>query len=307
MAVPKFDALMLPLLQVAADGRELTIHDAAPTLARKLGLSDADLAEKVPSGASRLTNRTYWAKLYLSQAKALEGIGRGIFRITDRGRDLLATHPEGIHVDDLNVYPEFVAFRNKSGTRRGAARDNGVAEAAEAHTADTPEDAIQSAHESLKAAVVAELLETVRAADPLLLSMIMVKLLVAMRYGDEESGVVLDGVNDGGVDGVVKKDRLGLSSVYIQAKRYKDGNSVGAPAIQQFAGSMQERRADEGVFVTTSSFTKAAYDSVSKLRSRIALIDGERLAEIMYELDVGVKTHSILKVKRIDLDFFSAS
>lgn len=310
MAVPKFDALMLPLLQLAADGKEHSLNDAAPALADTLRLSDADRAEKIPSGASRLRNRTYWAKLYLSQAKALEGLGKGIFRITDRGRDLLATHPDGIYVDDLIVYPEFVAFRNKSSSKRATAGD-AASEAATTHTHetadDTPEDAIQSAHDNLKAAVVTELLETVRAADPLLLSTIMVKLLVAMGYGDEESGIVLDGVNDGGVDGVVKKDRLGLSSVYVQAKRYKDGNSVGAPAIQQFAGSMQERRADEGVFVTTSTFTKAAYDSVNKLRARIALIDGERLAEIMYELGVGVKTHSVLTLKRIDSDFFSAS
>ena len=128
-----------------------------------------------------------------------------------------------------------------------------------------------------------------------------------MGYGDDDSGIVLDGINDGGVDGVVKKDRLGLSSVYIQAKRYKDGNSVGAPAIQQFAGSMQERRADEGVFVTTSTFTKAALESANKLRARIALIDGDRLAEIMFDLGVGVKTQTSLAVKRIDPDFFAES
>ncbi len=310
MAVPKFDALMLPLLQLAADGKEHSINDAAPVIADALRLSDADRAEQIPSGASRLRNRTYWAKLYLSQAKALEGLGKGIFRITDRGRDLLATHIGGIGVADLMVYPEFVVFRNKTGTKRGTGGDvAGKVVPTDANDAanDTPEDAIQSAHDNLRAAVVVELLETVRAADPLLLSTIMVKLLIAMGYGDDESGIVLDGVNDGGVDGVVKKDRLGLSSVYIQAKRYKDGNSVGAPAIQQFAGSMQERRADEGVFVTTSTFTRAAYDSVAKLRARIALIDGERLAEIMYELGVGVKTHSVFTLKRVDSDFFSAS
>jgi restriction system protein len=251
-------------------------------------------------------NRVYWAKLYLSQAKALELVGPGRFRITQRGRELLATHPKGVSVADLLTYPEFAAFKNKS--RGGRDRTSNGAPSVQHHepSHETPEDSIQYAYQKLKGAVVTELLETVRSADPLLLSQIMVKLLLAMGYGDDESGVVLDGVNDGGVDGVVKKDRLGLSSVYIQAKRYKDGNTVGAPAIQQFAGSMQERRADEGVFVTTSTFTKAALESAKNLRARIALIDGDRLAEIMYELGVGVTTQSVLALKRIDPDFFAA-
>jgi restriction system protein len=306
MAVPTFDALMLPLLRVAADGKEHTIKDAAPAIAQALQLTDADRAETIPSGAPRLRNRVYWAKLYLSQAKALESLGPGRFRITTRGHELLATHPDGIRVADLQLYPEFVAFRNKS--RGGRGRTPTDAPNIESHDAsnETPEDSIQYAYQKLKGAVVTELLETVRAADPILLSQIMVKLLLAMGYGDDESGVVLDGINDGGVDGLVRKDRLGLSSVYIQAKRYKDGNSVGAPAIQQFAGSMQERRADEGVFVTTSTFTKAALESAKNLRARIALIDGDRLAEIMYELGVGVTTQSVLTLKRIDPDFFTA-
>jgi len=307
MAVPTFDALMLPLLRIAADGKAHTYKECAPTIAHELQLTDADRAETIPSGSSRLVNRSYWAKLYLSQAKALENLGSGRFRITQRGRDLLAVRPGGISVADLLQYPEFVAFKNKSRGRQDVpvASSRSVDENETPHA--TPQDGMQSAYQKLKAAVVVELLETVRSADPILLSQIMVKLLLAMGYGDDESGVVLDGVNDGGVDGFVKKDRLGLSSVYIQAKRYKDGNSVGAPAIQQFAGSMQERRADEGVFVTTSSFTKAAMESARKLQARIALIDGERLAEIMYELGVGVTTEHILTLKRVDNDFFAAS
>lgn len=163
---------------------------------------------------------------------------------------------------------------------------------------------MRSAYESLKAAVIREILDAVQAANPILLSSIMVKLLIAMGYEDEDSGIVLDGVNDGGVDGVVKKERLGLSRVYVQAKRYKDGNNIGAPAIQQFAGSMQERRADEGVFVTTSDFTKPALESVEKLHARIALINGQRLAEIMFELGVGVHTETDYRLKRLDADFF---
>jgi restriction system protein len=157
----------------------------------------------------------------------------------------------------------------------------------------------------IKAAVVRELIDAVRAAPWAFLESLIVKLLVAMGYGEDGSGIVLGGVHDGGVDGVVKKDRLGLSSIYVQAKRYRDGSSVGAPAIQQFAGSMQERRADEGVFVTTSTFTKEARESVGRLHARIALIDGQRLAELMFELGLGVTTDSVLTLKRIDSDFFA--
>ncbi|MGI8736066.1 MAG: restriction endonuclease [Candidatus Eremiobacter antarcticus] len=305
MPVPTFDALMLPLLRVSADGKEHTTKDAEPAIAQILQLTDNDRAETIPSGAPRLRNRVYWAKLYLSQAKALTSLGSGRFRITERGHELLSSHPGGIRVADLLDYPEFVAFKNKSRDRRGVVSADTVSVDVHEAPDETPEDSIQNAYQKLKAAVVAELLETVRAADPVLLSQIMVKLLLAMGYGDDESGVVLDGVNDGGVDGLVRKDRLGLSSVYIQAKRYRDGNSVGAPAIQQFAGSMQERRADEGVFVTTSTFTKAALESAKNLRARIALIDGDRLAEIMYELGVGVATVDALTLKRVDPEFFS--
>lgn len=297
---------MLPLLHTTADGKEHTVKDAAMQIANALQLTDADLAETIPSGSSRLRNRVYWAKLYLSQAKALEGLGEGRFRITDRGRNLLAAHPDRIQVSDLLAYHEFVEFKNKSRSSRSAQAAWANSDDRDA-VAQTPEDQIQNAYQKLKSAVVTELLETVRNADPILLSQIMIKLLLAMGYGDEESGIVLDGVNDGGVDGVVRKDRLGLSSVYVQAKRYKDGNSVGAPAIQQFAGSMQERRADEGVFVTTSTFTKAALESAKNLRARIALIDGDRLAEIMYELGVGVTTQSVITLRRIDPEFFPAS
>jgi restriction system protein len=307
MAVPKFDALMLPLLKIAEDGQEHRLADVVPAIADGLNLSGADRAEQIPSGQSRLRNRVYWAKLYLSQAKALDTVRPGIFRITDRGHELLSSQPSHITPDDLMAFPEFRAFRakSKSKTPSGELLTESIQNSGDA--GETPEDAIQTAYDQLKAAVVSDLLDAVRSADPLLLSAIMVKLLIKMGYGDEESGIVLDGVNDGGVDGVVKKDRLGLSSVYIQAKRYKDGNGIGAPAIQQFAGSMQERRADEGVFVATSTFTKAALESVTKLRSRIVLIDGQRLAELMFELGVGVKTQSHLTLKRIDPDFFAES
>ena len=297
---------MLPLLTVAADGKEHRLNDILPILADRLSLTEADRAETIPSGQSRFRNRTYWAKLYLSQAKAIDSVGVGLFRINDRGRELLARNLPHLTADTLMEFPEFQAFRAKS--KGGTSASVDASSSIEPQTNETPEDSMRSAYESLKAAVVREVLDAVQAADPILLSQIMVKLLLAMGYGDKDSpdsGIVLDGVNDGGVDGVVNKDRLGLSRVYIQAKRYKDGNNVGAPAIQQFSGSMDERRANEGVFVTTSDFSKPAVESAQRLTKRIALINGQRLAEIMFELGVGVSIETVYPLKRLDSEFFS--
>lgn len=305
MPVPKFDQIMLPLLEIAADGKEHRLNDVVPALADRFNLTEAERAETIPSGQSRLRNRTYWAKLYLSQARAIDTVGAGLFRINERGRDLLARDLKTISAGTLMAFPEFQAFRAKSKSSNAA---TAIAAAADEESNETPEDRMRSAYETLKLAVVKEILEAVQAADPILLSQIMVKLLLAMGYGDRDSpdsGIVLDGVNDGGVDGVVNKDRLALSRVYVQAKRYKDGNNIGAPAIQQFSGSMDERRANEGVFVTTSDFSTGAVTSAQCLTKRIALINGQRLAEIMFELGVGVTTETTYPLKRLDSDFFS--
>jgi restriction system protein len=303
MPVPKFDALMLPLLKFASDGKAHRLNDAMQPIADELGLSEADRAEQIPSGQSRFRNRIYWAKLYLSQAKAVDSAGQGLFRISDRGRELLARTLACITPELLMEFPEFVAFRAKS---KSSSVGSGAVTANEAPDSnETPEDTIASAYQQYKAAITKELLDAVREAKPILLSKIMVNLLEAMGYGDKDSGIVLDGVNDGGVDGVVPKDRLGLSSVYIQAKRYKEGSNIGSPDIQQFAGSMQQHRADEGVFVATSDFTKAALDSASQLRARIVLINGSRLAELMFELNVGVSTVETYHLKRLSSDFFA--
>jgi restriction system protein len=305
VAVPKFDALMLPLLEVVGDGKIHRLDDVVPRLAEVLNLSEADRAEQIPSGQSRLRNRAYWAKLYLSQAKVVETVGPGSFRITQRGQDLLAQTLSCITPELLMKFPEFQLFKEKSKSG-SVAKPTSVLTAYQVVTHETPQDSIQGAYGELKAAVVRELLDAVQAAPWTFLESLIIRLLIAMGYGDADSGAVLGGigVHEGGVDGVVKKDRLGLGRIYVQAKRFKDGSTVGAPAVQQFAGSMKGRHADEGVFVTTGSFTKEARSYVRNLGDRIALIDGQRLAELMFELGIGVTTESVLTLKRIDPDFF---
>jgi restriction system protein len=305
MAVPKYDELMLPLLKIAADGQEHKLIDVVPIIATALKLSESDLAEQIPSGQSRLRNRVYWAKLYLSQAGCLNTVKPGVFQISERGRDLLKEAPLSISPKLLTRYPEFIAFLNKSKAGSSSSSGSMSTGTLQSDESATPQESLHAAYNELRTAVERDLLDSVQAAPPAFLESLVVRLLSAMGYGsDEGAGVVLGGVHDGGVDGVVRKDRLGLGSIYIQAKRYQDGSSVGAPSIQQFAGSMQERKADEGVFVTTSTFTKEARESASKLHVRIALIDGARLAELMFELGIGVTTESTLTIKRLDAGFF---
>lgn len=302
--VPKFHEIMLPLLQLATDGQAHRLSESIPALASTMHLTDEDLAEKIPSGQSRFANRAYWAKLYLSQAKALESSGAGTFSITDRGRKLLDQAQGNVDVDTLMQFPEFVAFRAKS--RAGQKQKSGVVE----HQAndETPSEAILSVHRELREAVIRDLLDSVRRSSPEFLEKLVIALLLEMGYGDKESdtaGVHLGGVHDGGVDGLINRDRLGLGTIYVQTKRYAEDNVVGSPAIQQFVGSVQERRAREGVFVTTSSFSKDARDSAQRAPIQIALIDGHRLAELMYELNVGVSIENTLTLKKVDGDFFS--
>jgi restriction system protein len=302
MAVPKFDALIQPLLALAADGKEHRLSDVVPALADQLGLSEADRAETMASGKSRFRNRCYWAKLYLSQAKAIDTVSPGVFRINDRGRELLARNLPAIAPRMLMEFPEFQAFMAKTKDKR----DEGAVTATAPN--ETPEDAIRAAHEVLKSAVVREILDNVQAAHPTVLSEIMIELLKAMGYGDKdspESGIVLDGADDGGVDGVVNKDPLGLGRVYFQAKRYKDGSPVGPAAIREFSGAIDQHRANEGVFVTTSEFTERAREAAQLSTKNIVLINGQRLAVIMFDLGVGVKTSETYPIKRLDSDFFS--
>lgn len=306
MAVPKWDALMLPLLQSASDGREHRLSDAAEHLIQKLRLSDADRAERIPSGQSRLRNRTYWAKLHLSQAKVIDTVSPGVFQITERGRELLARNPTAITTDLLLEYPEYRAFIERS-RRKDSSKSRVEPGPDTTETDSTPEDTIQAAYNQLKAAAVNDLLEYVRSAHWTFLEKLIIELLERMNYGESGMGEVLGGIgrHEGGLDGVIQKDRLGLGRIYVQAKRYKDGATVGAPAVEQLAGSMKRHHAEEGVFVTTSTFTDDAKKYVKDIGNKIALIDGQRLAELMYEYGMGVTTVITLEIKRVNAEFFA--
>lgn len=304
MAIPDYQALMLPVLRLAATG-VTRVSDAAAAIADQLGLTEAEREEMLPSGRQRvLHNRIHWAKFYMAKAGLIDSPARGRFVASAEGLALLATQPAAITVETLKTYPAFAQFY--AGDAQASPAEALVAEAAATATA-TPEEQIDAAQSVLHAALKTELLQRVLAQSPAFFERAIVDLLVAMGYGGSHEGAALSlgRSGDGGVDGVIDEDRLGLDRIYIQAKRYAPHVGVGRPDVQGFVGSLVGFGATKGVFVTTSSFSAPAIDFVRHLPQRVILIDGTRLAELMIEHGVGVRVSRTIAVKRLDEDFFA--
>ena len=304
MAIPDYQALMLPVLRLAATG-VTRVPDAATAIADQLGLTEAEREEMLPSGRQRvLHNRIHWAKFYMAKAGLIDSPARGRFVASAEGLALLATQPAAITVETLKTYPAFAQFY--AGDAQASPAEALVAEAAATATA-TPEEQIDAAQSVLHAALKTELLQRVLAQSPAFFERAIVDLLVAMGYGGSHEGAALSlgRSGDGGVDGVIDEDRLGLDRIYVQAKRYAPHVGVGRPDVQGFVGSLVGFGATKGVFVTTSSFSAPAIDFVRHLPQRVVLIDGTRLAELMIEHGVGVRVSRTIAVKRLDEDFFA--
>lgn len=308
MAVPDYQSLMLPLLQFAAKkGGETSTSEAVEALAKELSLSDEDLKEMLPSGIqSTFVNRFGWTSTYMKKAGLLEATRRGFYQITDRGKDLLKKQPKTINVKLLKQYPEFLEFQQLKGTRSGdkVIESKGTSDVSTA----TPSEALESAYENLRDELADELLGRLKKISPAFFERVVVELLVKMGYGGSraDAGKAIGRSGDGGIDGIIKEDKLGLDVVYIQAKRW-DNNPVGRPDVMQFAGALQAQRATKGIFITTSRFTDDARSYVSQIGSKIVLIDGEQLTSLMIEHDVGVSTVSLYPVKKVDSDYFEES
>lgn len=299
MPIPDFQSTMLPLLKAAADGEPHRLADLRRTIGDCFRLTEAELDERLPNGVPRLANRIALAATHLSKAAALERVGRGIFRITDRGRELIRSEPDRITLDVLLRFEEFREFRKMQG---GAATHGlpGLDTAAGA----SPEETLADSYALLRNTLAAELLESVKNAAPAFFERMVVDLLVAMGYGGsvEDAGRAVGRVGDDGIDGIIKEDRLGLDVVYVQAKRWS--STVGRPAVQSFAGSLEGHRARKGVLITTADFSQEARDYVQRIEKKIVLIDGQQLAEFMIDYDVGVTKERTYVVKRIDRDYF---
>ncbi|GBQ22903.1 restriction endonuclease [Gluconacetobacter sacchari DSM 12717] len=306
MTVPDYQSLMLPVLRLAATGTR-RVPEIAEAIADELALSPEDRAALLPSGTQRLLpNRVHWAKTYLMKAGLLSSPARGQFTITSTGRDLLASGPSAVTRTMLEQYPSFVSF--VAGRPERATEQTAVS--VTPHTAatesQTPEERIEAAHTELMSELRADLLDQILQQSPAFFEQLIVDLLVAMGYGGshEDAAKRIGGTGDGGVDGVINEDRLGLDRIYVQAKRYAAHLSIGRPDIQAFVGSLVGHGSNKGVFVTTSSFSAPAMDFVRHLSQRVILIDGAALADLMIEHGVGVRVSRAIEIKRVDLDFF---
>lgn len=292
--------MMLSVLQAFSDGHERPSKDVRAHVAETLRLSEADINELLPSGRqTRFANRVAWDLVYLKRAGMLETPRRGVYRITERGQSMLADAPPRIDINLLSKYPEFVEFRN-AGTD-----DKDDVITTEVSAEETPDEQIRAGYERLKQSLAALLLEKTKQVSPRFFENLVVELLVAMGYGGshEDAASVVGQSGDGGIDGIIKEDRLGLESIYVQAKRWEA--NVGRPTIQQFAGALQGQRARKGILLTTSSFSKDAVEYARGLQNTIVLIDGRQLSELMIEFGIGVSDVETIKLKKLDEDYFA--
>lgn len=301
MAIPDFQSIMLPLLNLAADGMEHRYRDAVEEIADRLGLSEDERKALLPSGVDKIfSNRVGWAKTFLTKATLIDSTRRGFFRITDRGRDVLLQKPKRVDMKFLSQFPEYKEFRAIKNERAKEA-SKGV----ETPEVQTPGEQLESAHQNLRVSLANELLQQLKASPPALFEKIVVELLVKMGYGGsrKDAGAAIGKTGDEGIDGIIKEDRLGLDIIYIQAKRWKD--AVGRAEIQKFVGALDGKHANKGIFITTSEFHDSAREYVKAISKKVVLMDGEELARFMIDGGIGVTPVASFEVKKIDLDYFA--
>jgi restriction system protein len=300
MAIPDYQSIMLPLLKFARDGEEHSLRETIEALADEFELTGEERTELLPSGQqATFDNRVGWARTYLKKAGLLKSTRRGYYRISERGKQVLEESPPEINDKYLKQFPEFIEFTKPKQTETETTEE-------EVDETRTPEEEIEAAYQRIKEGLVAELLQTIKDHSPAFFERLVIDLLVKMGYGGtrKDAGQALGKSGDGGIDGIIKEDRLGLDTVYIQAKRW-DNTTVGRPEIQKFAGALQGQRARKGIFITTSTFSGSALEYVSRIDSKIVLIDGETLAQLMIDYNIGVAPTASYEIKRVDSDYFT--
>ena len=308
MAVPGFQTFLRPVLDQYVDGAEGRVRDLSDVVAARLQLSASDLEETIPSGEPRFLNRLYWAHSYLKQAGLLESPRRGIYRMSPLGHQVKNQLPEQINIQWLEQFPAFQDFRARS---HSASPDEGATATPQQDSAEelTPDEQIRQGFEQHRAAIAGELLGRIQSASPQFFEKLVIDLLVKMGYGGSrvDAAQVVGKSGDGGIDGVIKEDALGLGSIYVQAKRWGNGSTVGRPDIQQFVGAVHGvQSAGKGVFITTSKFSEDARRYAAGMKNPvIILIDGPRLAELLIQYEVGIKVVDVVKLVRIDEDYLT--
>jgi len=298
--IPKYEKIMLPFLKCLADGKEHSLSETHDELADQFGLTDEELRELLPSGRQPIfRNRVGWARTYLKKAGLLTSPKRAHFKISDEGIALLNENPQEITSKFLTRYEEFVAFQSIKRTQKDTALNNN-----EENTDQTPEESLEYAYQKLHSELSKELLAIIKSCTAAFFEKLVIDLLITMGYGGsrKEAGQAMGKSGDGGIDGIINEDKLGLDVIYLQAKRWE--NTVPVKEIRDFTGALASKKAKKGIFITTSNFPKSVYEFVSQVEYKIILIDGEKLASLMIEHSVGLATINTYHVKTIDSDYF---
>lgn len=300
--IPDFQTLMLPLLKCIGDFKEYSKKELVTVLADVMNLTDEEKVQMLPSGNQPVFyNRVSWVFAHFKIAKLIETPRRGVIKITQAGIDILKTNPQVINLELLRTLPTYIearnAWKNKSAETTEALKED-------ENEIETPEELIENGYQKIRKSLEQELLLKLKTVDPYFFERIVVELLVKMGYGGsiQDAGKAIGKSGDGGIDGIIKEDKLGLDVIYVQAKRWE--GVVGRPELQKFVGALAGQRAKKGVFITTSHFTKDASEYAIQMDTKIVLIDGDRLSQYMIDCNLGVSIQNTYELKKIDLDYF---
>jgi restriction system protein len=297
--IPDFQKIMLPFLNLLMDGTEHSTIETNEYLAKYFGLTEDEVNQYLPSGSQKIfSNRVAWTKSYLKMYGLLEPTKRGCYKISDNGKQFMLQNPTEVNVKILKQWASKNSDKSRS-TEGSESEENDVN-----HEITTPEEQLESNYLLIRQKVAQELLQKIKSSSPSFFENLVVDLLVKMGYGGsfKDAGKSIGKSGDEGIDGIIKEDKLGLDIIYVQAKRWE--NVVGRPEIQKFVGALAGQGAKKGVFITTSWFTKEAKEYQPKNDTKIVLIDGEQLAELMIDHNLAVSTVNVFEIKRIDYDYF---
>ncbi|OHB91959.1 MAG: restriction endonuclease [Planctomycetes bacterium RIFCSPHIGHO2_12_39_6] len=299
MAIPDYQTIILPLLKFYSDNQEHSFRDAVEEMAKEFKLTDQERKELLPSGQQEIfDNRVGWARTYMKKACLIDPTRRGHNKITQRGLDVIKQKPQKINVDFLQQFSEFKSFLDLRHNKQDEEQEPEI-------NNKTPEESLENAYQKIRNDLTTELLKSLKSCSPNFFERLVIDVIIKIGYGGtrQDAGKAIGKSGDGGIDGIIKEDKLGLDTIYIQAKRWE--NTVGRPEIQKFVGALTGQRAKKGLFITTSDFSKDSLDYVSRIDTKIVLIDGETLAQLMIDHNVGVSTIASYELKKIDSDYFS--
>ena len=300
--IPDFQTIMLPFLEILGDGQEHELQGIIKKISDRFDLTEEERRRLVPSGGQEvIVGRVGWVRTYLKNANLIITIRRAVFKVTQDGLDLLSNKPSKIDVKFLQTIP---AFQEWKVSQKRKDRQVESVEIEETEITQTPEELIGYSISKIREELISELIDKIKSCSPRFFEKLVIDLLIKIGYGGslKEAGSIVGKSGDGGIDGIIKEDKLGLDKIYVQAKRWE--NIVPISQIRDFAGSLLQQKAKKGIFITTSDYPKSAYDFVNNIEHRIVLINGRELAEYMIDYSVGIQLKKTYEIKRIDFDYF---